>query len=391
VLLPIRTNIWPKRTPYANYALIIVNVLIFLATYVRTAHGADIRPWAEQFELIPARPHVWQFLTYAFLHGGYLHILGNMYFLYLFGNNVNDKLGNLAYICFFLAGAVFSGIGHALLNADSFAPTLGASGAIAAVTGAYLVLFPQTQITVLYWLIFIGTIELPALYFIAIKLIVIDNMMSRYGGVAYDAHLAGYAFGIVVTLGLLSVGLVSTSNFDLWSMIKRWNRRRHYRDSVAGGYDPFAPLPATKRVRSKEVAHAAPSEHEQKVFELRNEIAKLISQRNVAGAADLYLQLMAIDGGQILPRQYLLDIANQFAGDSRPAESARAYEQFLYHYKNYEHAEQVELMLGILYSRYLDEPEKAVKYLESASQRLSDEGQLNMCRQELAQLRHSGN
>lgn len=391
MLLPIRTNIWPKRTPYANYALILVNVLIFLATYMGTTpHGVELRPWATQFELIPARPQVWQFLSYAFLHGGFFHLLGNMYFLYLFGNNVNDKLGNLAYVCFFLGGAVFSGIGHALLNADSFIPTLGASGAVAAVTGAYLVLFPQTLITVLYWLIFIGTIELPALYFIAIKLIFIDNVMVKYAGVAYDAHLAGYAFGIVVILGLLGVGLVSGSNFDLWAMIRRWNRRRRYRDSVSGGYDPFSGTPGARRVRSKEVAGAKPGKQEQRVFELRSEIAKWMSQRNLSAAADLYLELMETDSEQILPRQYLLDIANQFAGDNRPAESAGAYEQFLRHYKTYEYAEQVELMLGILYSRYLDKPKEAIKYLESASQRLSDEGQLSMCRQELLQLRESG-
>lgn len=395
MLLPIRTNIWPKRTPYANYALIIVNLLIFLLTYAphivpQTLEQEILRPLAQQFQLIPARPHAWQFLTYAFLHGSFFHILGNMYFLYLFGNNVNDKLGNLAYICFYLGGAVFSGIGHALLNADSFIPTLGASGAVAAVTGAYLVLFPQTLITVLYWLIFIGTIELPALYFIAIKLILIDNVMVKYAGVAYDAHLAGYAFGIVVILGLLGVGLVSGSTFDLWAMIQRWNRRRRYRDSVAGGYDPFSTAPGARRARSREVARSEPSRNEQKIFEVRNEIAQRISERNLSAAADLYLELMELDSGQILPRQYLLDIANQFAGDNRPAESARAYEQFLHHYKTYEYAEQVELMLGILYSRYLDRPQEAIKYLESASQRLSDQGQLNMCRQELAQLRSSG-
>lgn len=390
MLLPIRTNIWPKRTPYANYALIIVNVLIFLATYVQTNDGGGIRLWARQFELIPARPNVWQFLTYAFLHGGFFHILGNMYFLYLFGNNVNDKLGHVAYISFYLGGAVFSGIGHALLNSNSFIPTLGASGAVAAVTGAYLVLFPQTLITVLYWLIFIGTIELPAMYFIAIKLILIDNLMVRVAHVAYDAHLAGYAFGIIVILVLLRVGFVSGSSFDLWAMIKRWNRRRLYRDSVAGGYDPFSSSRGSRPIRTKEVARAEPSENEQRIFELRSEIAQRISQRNLSTAADLYLDLMELDSEQILPRQYLLDIANQFAGDNRPAESARAYEQFLRHYKTYEYAEQVQLMLGILYSRYLDKPKEAVKYLQAASQRLSDQGQLDMCRQELARLRESG-
>ena len=200
-----------------------------------------IRPWAADWLLLPAAWQYHQFLTYAFLHGGLLHILGNMFFLYMFGNNINDKLGNLWYVVFYLAGAIFSGVGHTLVNLDSYVPTLGASGAVAAVTGAYLVLYPQTLITVLYWFFFIGTVEVPALYFIGIKMIVIDNVIARMpDSVAYDAHLAGYAYGILVTLGLLATRLVSTSQFDLWAMIRQWNRRRQYRDAVADGYDPFS-------------------------------------------------------------------------------------------------------------------------------------------------------
>jgi predicted negative regulator of RcsB-dependent stress response len=95
---------------------------------------------------------------------------------------------------------------------------------------------------------------------------------------------------------------------------------------------------------------------------------------------------MELDSEQILPRQHLLDIANQLASDNMSAEAARAYEQFLTHYSNYEYAEQVELMLGILYSRYLDKPEQAVKHLQAASEKLSDPSQLKMCRNELARL-----
>lgn len=388
MLLPIRTNIRARQTPYANYALIAINVLIFFLTYTSQSGQDVIRPWAQQFQLVPARPHVWQFLSYAFLHGGLLHILGNMYFLYMFGNNVNDKLGHVAYICFYLAGAVFSGIGHTALNAQSHIGTLGASGAVAAVTGAYLVLFPQTLITVLYWFFFIGTIELPALYFIAIKMILIDNVIARYTPhVAYDAHLSGYAFGILAILGMLAVGLIGSSNFDLWAMLKRWNRRRQYRDAVARGGDPFSISPSVRTVRSREVPAEPETEESRETTRLRKEIGRRIAERNLSAAADLYLRIMEIDSTQLLPRQYLLDIANQLASDSKPQASARAYEQFLEHYANYEYAEQVELMLGILYSRYLGEPEKAVRHLESASTKLSDEGQRRMCEQELENLK----
>lgn len=396
MLLPIRTNIWPRRTPYANYALIAINVIIFLLSYggpFRYDIGGEpvilpIRSWfAFHWLLIPAGWHYWQFLTYAFLHGSYMHIIGNMFFLYLFGNNINDKLGHFWYVLFYLAGAVLSGIGHTLVNLHSADPTLGASGAIAAVTGAYLVLFPQTLITVLYWFFFIGTVEVPALWFIGFKMILFDNMVARLTpGVAYDAHMAGYAYGIGTTLLLLATRLVSSSSFDLWAMIKHWNRRRLYRDTVANGYDPFSGT--FKHVDAREVPRpAADSPEQTRIEQIRHEISRWIAQRNLPAAADLYLGLMQIDREQVLPRQHLLDVANQLASDQRTVEAAQAYEQFLTHYGNYEYVEQVELMLGILYSRYLHKPQQALEHLQRACEKLSDPNQLEMCRQELARLR----
>ncbi len=398
MLLPIRTNIWPRRTPYANYALIAINVVIFLLSYggpFRYTIGGEpvilsIRPWAAHWLLIPADWQYWQFLTYAFLHGSYLHIIGNMFFLYIFGNNINDKLGHYWYVLFYLVGAVLSGVGHTLVNLSSLSPTLGASGAVAAVTGAYLVLFPQTLITVVYWFFFIGTVEVPALWFIVFKMILFDNMIAGFThGVAYDAHIAGYAYGIGTTLLLLATRLVSSSSFDLWAMIKHWNRRRLYRDAVADGYDPFAWTEARKRVEAKEVPSSAGDPQKQtRIEQIRHEISRWIAQRNLPAAADLYLEMMQIDREQVLPRQHLLDVANQLASDQRTMEAAQAYEQFLTHYGNYEYVEQVELMLGILYSRYLHKPKEALDHLRKACEKLSDPNQLEMCRQELARLQN---
>jgi len=356
MLLPIRTSIRPRQTPYANYALIILNIFFFLLTYIGQqrvmVHGhvelRYLRHSAEQFMLHPSQPILWQFVTYAFLHGGVMHILGNMYFLYLFGNNVNGRLGNISYLCLFLGGAVFAGLGHVLLHPN---PVLGASGAVAAVVGAYLVLFPQSLITVLYFFFFIGTIEISALYFIIFKLIVWDNLIEpnfSHSAIAYSAHLAGYVFGIAAVLILLSTRLISSSGFDLFSMIKQWNRRRQYRDVVSNSYDPFTGTTAAKKIKAKQIKTPAQRQQEDKINQLRNEIADRIAQRNLSAAAQSYLQLLEVDSSQIPPRQYLLDIANQLASENRHAESAQAYEKFLAHYSTYEYIEQVELMLGII-------------------------------------------
>jgi membrane associated rhomboid family serine protease len=394
MILPIRTSIQPRRTPYANYALVAVNVFIFLLSYFpHEGYGGAtefLRNWAGPFVLDPQPGHLflWQFVSYAFLHAGFLHIAGNMFFLYLFGNNVNDKLGHIGYLSFYLAGAVFSGIGHILLSSSS---VLGASGAVAAVTGAYLVLFPQTLITVIYWFFFIGTMELPAMYFIAFKLIIWDNMFEpRFAppaAVAYGAHLAGYVFGIAAIVGLLATHIISGSTYDMWAMIKRWNRRRRYRDVVSGGYDPYT---GRTKIKVKEVIKsAAEQQKDEQLRQLRSDISNRIMQRNLPAAAELYIELLEQDSEQILPRQQLLDIANQLAGDNKHAASARAYEQFLSHYGSYEYVEQVELMLGIIYSRYLNQPESATKHLQIAEKKLADPGQLKMCREELARIQNA--
>jgi tetratricopeptide (TPR) repeat protein len=335
--------------------------------------------------LKPTNMELSQFITYAFLHGGWLHIIGNMFFLYIFGNNVNDKLGNISYISFYLAGGVASGLGHILFNAS---PVLGASGAVAAVTGAYLVLFPQSLITIIYWFFIIGTLEVPAIYFIALKLILIDNVItaSSQAAVAYEAHLVGYAFGITSILALIGIGAVSSDHFDLFSMLRQWNRRRKFKDVVSSGYDPFTGR-TSRKIKAKEVKQSpAEKKRKQRIDELRREITSRMNQRNIPAAADLYLQLMEVDENQVPPRKYLLDIANQLASENKHRQAAKSYEKFLKHYGSYEYSDQVQLMLGLIYARYLQKPSQAREHLKAAMEKLSDESQLELCRNELSKL-----
>ena len=310
--------------------------------------------------------------------------------MYMFGNNVNDRLGHLGYLCFYLAGAVFSAIGHILIaplhGLGVATPVLGASGAIAAVTGAYLVLYPQTLITIVYWFFFIGTMEIPAIYLILLKMILIDNIIARTApNVAYDAHLAGYAFGIGAILLLLSTKLIAQDQFDLWAMLRRWNQRRIYRDVVVQSTDPFAGR-ISKKINVKETKTEAQKQAEEKASALRQEILIRINQGNLASAAELYLELTRDDTGQLLPRQAMLDIANQLMSAGRWTEAAEAYEKFLSYYSGTEHCEQVQLMLGIIYARYLSDRQKALDYLKKAYGKLTDTGQKKMCEDEIKRL-----
>jgi membrane associated rhomboid family serine protease len=368
-----------------NYILIAINIIAFFLTAAASGSGQTVRPWFEQFVLHPQRPHIWQYISYAFLHAGIWHIAGNMYFLYLFGNNVNDRLGNVGYLAFYLSGAVFSALGHSLLSAS---PVVGASGAVAAVTGAYLVLFPQTLITVIYFFFFIGTINLPAIYFIGIKMIFIDNILARgQAYVAYDAHLAGYAFGILLSMALLAAKLLPSTHFDLWAMLRQWNRRRKYRDAVSNGYEPFVGSPSTKRkkIKIKQVEQDKP-QPDQHIIQTKNEIISKIGLGDLPAAAEMYRKLLLENPNFVMSKQYQLDIANRLMSDSKFVPAAKAYELFIKNYPKYQHIEQVYLMLGLIYSRYLEQPEPAIHCLQKAEKRLKDNSQLQMCRQELRKL-----
>src|SRR5256714_12201480 len=125
MFIPIRTDTPLRRTPYMNYALIVANVVVFIVQEAWLGNGSRLQP----FLLQPRDPRLYQFFTYQFLHGGALHLIGNMLFLYIFGNNVNDKLGNFGYLGFYLAGGVFAGIAHVMTSSS---PVLGASGSTAA-------------------------------------------------------------------------------------------------------------------------------------------------------------------------------------------------------------------------------------------------------------------
>ena len=149
-------------------------------------------------------------VTSQFLHGGWLHLLGNLLFLWIFGNNIEDRFGRAAFLAFYLGGGVVAGLTQVVIDPASNVPTIGASGAIAATLGAYLVLFPRARITSLVFLgFFYQLIDVPAVVVLVfwIALQVIDGLaslgMTQAGGVAFFAHIGGFAFGAALAAVLL--------------------------------------------------------------------------------------------------------------------------------------------------------------------------------------------
>ena len=358
-----------------NWGIIGVNVLMFILQQI-------FRRQMLALHLDPSDPRLLNFLTYAFLHGDAWHIVGNMLFLYIFGNNVNDKLGHVGYLAFYLSGAVFAGVGYSVAEIQTgrdMLPVVGASGAVAAVTGAYLVLFPRSHVTVIYMLFFIGSIEIPSMWFVGM-FFVYDLMMNSIGrtGVAHMAHVAGTVFGFAICFGLLSANLLPRDQFDIVALVQRWNRRRQYRDLVNKGFDPF-------EYRQDKLPGPTTPEQE-RIADLRGKISGAISGHDLPQAAQHYLELRRVDPKQVLARQAQLDVANQLASQQMYNDAAEAYELFLANYKNYDQIEQVELMLGLIYARYLTRYDKAKEYLLRALARLRADRQVQMAKTELERI-----
>ncbi|HEX3357474.1 MAG TPA: rhomboid family intramembrane serine protease [Tepidisphaeraceae bacterium] len=377
MFIPVRTDTPLRRTPYMNYALIVANVIVFMC------QQGVIRGSLENMLLLqPRDPRLWQFFTYQFLHGSILHIVGNMLFLYIFGNNVNDKLGNFGYLGFYLAGGVFAGIAHVLTSSE---PVLGASGAIAAVTGAYLVLLPYSRITIFYFFYLIGTFELSGLWFVLLffAMDIFEQFSSgMFGGreaVAHMAHIGGTFFGFAVCMTLLSVRLLPRDMWDLFGILDRWNRRRQHRDAVSKGYDPFGYTP-------RQTPNARPDPMMERIQDTRASISEAVAQQRLPDAVKLYLELRAIDPNQVMSRQTQLDIANQLFADGLHPAAADAYELFLRTYPKAEQIENVQLILAIVYARYLNRYDRAKELLTSALTKLHAERDIELAKSELARI-----
>jgi membrane associated rhomboid family serine protease len=373
MFLPLRTDRPLRTTPYVNWLLILANVIVFVI------QGAD-KSVTARYALYASHPTVGAFFTYQFLHstapGLPLHLIFNMLFLYIFGNNVNDKMGQLGYLAFYLAGGVFAGVCE-VLSSHSGVPVIGASGAISAVTGAYLVLFPRSNITIFYFFFFIGWFELQSLWFI-LFFFVQDLVLSRGGDqVAHWAHVGGSVYGAGMCLLLVVTQLLPRDQYDVWALIQRWNKRRQYRDMVAKGYNPFGLGPVTR------VGKPVIDPRLDRIHELRGVISEAIGRRDYPAAAALYLQLKGVDPAQVLSRQAQLEVGTQLHQEGKYPEAAEAYELLLKTYPNVDRAEQVELMVGLICGRYLQQYDRAKQHLSRAIERLHGGRELEMAREEM--------
>jgi membrane associated rhomboid family serine protease len=206
-MIPLRDTIRSETYPIVNSLIIAANILVF---FVELSQQQRLNQFIYVYGLVPARYSVPQvsayfttgqqffsFLTFMFLHGGFLHLLGNMWFLYIFGDNVEDRLGHFRYLVFYLLCGWASGISHLVINWHSEIPTIGASGAIAGVMGAYFILHPRAKVlTLVPIFFFFHFMELPAFLFLGIwflfQFLSAAGSSAQIGGIAWWAHIGGF-------------------------------------------------------------------------------------------------------------------------------------------------------------------------------------------------------
>ncbi|HJW94770.1 MAG TPA: rhomboid family intramembrane serine protease [Thermoanaerobaculia bacterium] len=212
-MLPLRDHNPIRTTPFVNYLLIALNVLMF---FWEVQLGRNFEPALVQVAFIPARfwqggmlvPELIRIFVSMFLHGGLLHIGGNMLYLWIFGDNIEDRLGHFPYLVFYLACGFLATLAHAFFNPASRMPSIGASGAIAGVLGAYLILFPTARVTTLIPIIFFIIVrEIPAVFLLGFWFVI--QFFSGWGslgaaqdtgGVAYFAHIGGFVAGMILVV-----------------------------------------------------------------------------------------------------------------------------------------------------------------------------------------------
>ena len=221
-MFPLRDEIRSNSVPVITRMLIVVNTAAFV---YQVMLGHDLRIFMYTWGMVPARltlalqygeespvaPGL-TLLTSMFLHGGWLHLVGNMWYLWIFGDNVEDRLGRARYLLFYLASGLVAALLHYALNPTSQLPTVGASGAIAGVLGGYLVTFPRARIITLVPLFpFFQVMALPAVVVLGLWFVMqffsgfLSLGFGSGGGVAWWAHIGGFAFGLI-GMRLLSVG-----------------------------------------------------------------------------------------------------------------------------------------------------------------------------------------
>lgn len=367
MIFPVGTSRPHRRPPTITIALIGAIVATFL--FARFQARLDAETYSNLLDRIelfwkPTQP--WRFITYAFAHADWWHVISNVIFLWVFGPSVEDRFGHLGFLVFFLAGSVAAGLGHIALSP---APVIGASGAVSAVTGAYLILFPRTTVRILF-IVFFSFYDIPATWFI-VAAVVLDFLRLGDGGqVAHGAHLAGYLTGFVVAGGLLATRLLPREPmYDLISIWQHRKRRAALKTAVEQG-------------QKKRLAKLAPGgglAFSDQTTQRRARISALLASGDRTAAADEYELLLSENGlaspAALLSKRIQFEIAGALYQLARYPRAMSAFELFARAYPSDPQAIGVRLLMAAIATRHVKDHARARSILDEIAPKLSPDQQ----------------
>jgi len=370
VIIPLGTDRPSKRQALVTPVLIGINLGVFVMMAILAKYNPEIEAQIGYFGAISRHNfHFWQPITSVFLHAGFMHIFGNMLFLLAFGPSVEDRFGRIGFLLFYFAGGAASGFAHIALDAH---PAIGASGAIAAVSGAFLVLFPNTRIKCFVIFFIIGMFQIPAWWLIGM-FVVLDlgaQLINPDNGIANLAHLGGYAFGAGLSFAILVTNLLPKEQYDMFSLIKHKKRRAEFK----AAHNQVAKAGVFKPEKAADPIIA-------EVAQKRADIGSLVSQSDLAQAASLYLEML---GGYssnpkvspkslILHRQAQYLIANHLYQSGQRQEAADAYGRLLEAYPADGERNLITILLARIRAHDLGDTIGAIELLEELSSKIHDD------------------
>lgn len=373
MLIPIGTDRNRKRRPRATGTIIVLNMLVYLAALVLESTGASsLEVFMDKLSLSNQglrEGSFWQLISYQFAHSpdDIFHLGFNMLFLWIFGSALEDRLGHLNFTVFLLMGGAVAGIAHTI---DSYSPVIGASGAVCAATGGFLILFPLAKVRIIFFFFLIGIYMIPALWIVAFQIVIdLFGWLNPDEPVAYSAHLAGYLYGFLFITALLLVRIVKSDQHDLLYLLKQKRRRAEYRrvvnesqSAVFAKSDSGSPLPILAD------PERSPEEARQ-----RSEILRLIRSGQYKDAQRQFTSMQTSFPKAVLPESIQLEIANRIQADGDRATAAVAYERFLERYPDSRQTPEVQLLLSVLLVRFLAREEDAPPLLRQALPKLTSQ------------------
>lgn len=203
-MIPLRDNVPGEKFPFSMWLIIALNFLVFF--YELSLPSEELQKLFYTYGLVPANHSLSSFITCTFLHGSWMHIIGNMWALFLFGNNVEDKMGPVRFILFYLACGVIAGATHCYIYPHSTVPTVGASGALAGVMGAYFLMFPKARVlTLIPVFFFFYLVEIPAVVYLGFWAFtqLASGTIALFAPegaaqIAFWAHVGGFGAGMIL-------------------------------------------------------------------------------------------------------------------------------------------------------------------------------------------------